>query len=84
MVDGTVAWISRVRISEVQISELYVSSQSGGDLMLVDGHRHTPQFYAKSGMLEDILSILTANGCVDDSSDASSIVDMNSAPLSYQ
>lgn len=57
--------------------------QNGGDLTLVDSQRHTPQFYAKAGMLEDILSILTANGCVDDSSDASSIVDMNST-LSYQ
>lgn len=51
--------------------------QNGGDLTLVDSQRHTPQFYAKAGMLEDILSILTANGCVDDSSDASSIVDVH-------
>lgn len=50
--------------------------QNGGDLTLLDGDRHTPQYYAKLSMQQDILSVLVANGCVDDFSDASSNVDM--------
>jgi hypothetical protein len=36
------------------------------------------------GMMDDIISVLVANGCMDDFSDASSNVDMTSAPISYQ
>lgn len=56
------------------------SLQNGGDLTLWDGERHTPQFYARQNMLQDILSILAANGCVDDLSDASSNLDMAPIP----
>ena len=59
-------------------NEVYYSLQSGGDLTLLDGMRHTPQYYARQLMLHDILSVLAANGCVDDVSDASGSVDIGS------
>lgn len=51
--------------------------------MLLDGDRHTPQYYARVGTQQDILSVLVANGCVDDFSDASSNVDMGMTMLQY-
>ncbi len=58
---------------------LILPLQNGGDLTLLDGEKHSPQYYARQ--YQDILSILSANGCVDDLSDASSNVEFTS---SYQ
>ena len=57
--------------------------QNGGDLTLWDGERRTPQYYARLGMYEDILSVLAANGCVDDLSDASSNLDIATTTIHY-
>ena len=52
--------------------------------MLLDGDRRSPQYYAKQGIHQEVLSVLVANGCVDDISDASSNVDMTGTHYSYQ
>ena len=74
---------SYLKTSSIIIS-LFPVVQNGGDLTLPDGYKHTPQFYAKSSMDQAILSILVANGCVDDISDASSNIDVQTPQIHYQ
>ncbi len=48
--------------------------------MILDGERRTPAYHAKLGVHQDVLSVLAANGYVDDLSDASSNLDISAHP----
>ncbi len=45
--------------------------QNGGDINIADADKHTPLFYARNYGHQDIVNILLANSCTEDTSDTS-------------